>query len=90
MLNIIEKLEHLGVYVEKSFDDTWCYKHQFPGQDVVIVSNADQNKAAGRFFIEYLKSLHYSCRYLYEERRFDQLKELIKKMRSFDSMKIPE
>lgn len=80
--NIVDKLDRLGVYSERSFNKEWCYKHSFPGQDTIIVSNADRAKAANKFFVEYLKSLHYSIRYLFEEKRFDELENFIHKMRS--------
>lgn len=85
---IVEKLERLEVYVERSFNSEWCYKHSFPGQDTIIVSNADKEKAANKFFIEYLKSLHYSIRYLFEEKRFDELQELIHKMQYYNEENI--
>jgi len=78
------KLEMLGVYCEKSFNGDWCYKHQFPGQDVVMVAHPNKEKAAGRFFVIYLQSLHYAIRWLYEEKRIDELKVLIEKMKSYN------
>lgn len=86
--SMVEKLERLGVYVEKSFNGEWCYKHSFPGQDTVIVSNSDREKAANRLFVEYLKSLHHSIRYLFEEKRFELLNKLIEQMQSYDEPNI--
>lgn len=86
--SMIEKLERLGVYCELSFNKSWCYKYSFPGQDTVIISNADKEKAANKFFVEYLKSLHYSVRYLFEEKRLDALNKLIEKMQSFNEPNI--
>jgi hypothetical protein len=80
---IIEKLEQLGVYCEQSFNKEWCYKYSFPGQETVIVSNADKERSANKFFVEYLKSLHYSLRYLYEKGRPGELAAFITKMKSF-------
>lgn len=86
--SVVDKLDRLGVYLEKSFNNEWCYKYSFAGQDTIIVSNAEKEKAANRFFVEYLKSLHYSLRYLFEEKRFDELQKLIDKMQSYNEANI--
>jgi len=74
-----ETLIKLGFYCELSFNTKWCFKHQFPGQDVIIVSDIDKEKAASLFFIELLKSLHYSLKWLYENNRIDELRNTIEK-----------
>lgn len=82
--NIVDKLHRFGVYLEHSYNKKlWCYKYQFPGQDVIIVCDSDETKGGHTFFVEYLKSLHYSIRYLYESEMFCDLKVLIDKMKAF-------
>ena len=83
-----EHLERLGIYLEFSFNKKWCYKHQFPGQEVIIVSDEDKDKAASKFFVEYLKSLHYSLRYLYEDGRIEALNKTIEKYSAFKDQNI--
>lgn len=75
-----EKLVRLGVYIEYGVGDKWCFKYQFPMLDCVIVSDPDKEKAASKFFIEFLKSLHYSLMELRKNERFEELKALIEKM----------
>lgn len=80
---ISDKLISLGVYVEFSFNSKWRFKYSFPMlQDIVCVSDADKEQAANKFFVEFLKGLHYSLRALYEDGRKDELKNLIEKMKS--------
>lgn len=86
--SIIDKLNRLEVYCEQSFNKEWCYKYSFPGQDTIIVSNADKEKAANGFFVVYLQALHYAIRYLFEEKRFDELEKLINKMQSYNEANI--
>lgn len=87
MSEIIKILEKIGVYCEHSMGK-WCYKHQNPGQPVVIISDEDKEKAAAKFFIDLLKSIHYSCRRLYEENRHEELKKFIQKYQAFDDPNI--
>ena len=84
---MIEKLELIGVYWEKALN-LFCYKYQFPGQNVIMVKDTDKERAAKWFFIEFLKSLHYSLKWLYEEKRPDELRALIEKMRGFNDVNI--
>lgn len=74
-----EKMIRLGFYYELSVGNEWCFKHQLPGQEVIIVSNKDKEKAASDFFIEFLKSLHYCLRWLWENDRVKELTKTIKK-----------
>lgn len=65
-MNVIDMLENFGIYHEVSFDGKHCYKWQPIQQNVLIVSDKDQKKAAGDMFIELLKSIHYEVKYMSE------------------------
>lgn len=83
-----DKLTRWGIYREFTFKKVWCYKQQFPYQDVIIVSDKDLEKAASKFFIEFLKSLHYSILSISEKDDSSYLSGFIENMKRLDDENI--
>lgn len=74
---IVDTLLSFGVYVEKMYNNKWCFKYQFPGQEITMLSGVDKEKTANDFFVEFLKTMHYSIRWMYEK---DSVQELAGKL----------
>lgn len=83
-----EQLISYGVYLEKSFDGKWCFKHQPKGCEIIMRSGEDKEKTADRFFIDYIKGIHYELRHLFQSKDVDALKSQAEKYLSYNDVSI--